>query len=187
MPRRPVKRRMPTGGSRGKPSALFVFPPDVLECEEKVRELLGWFSGAGLTEQVCRVKTAAWPETWDGEPHGPQRIPQLKAAADELLGMLEADDPDVLVLVSSNAWQAFYEIESEAEAPLWRPAVGRSRRLLDHRLGTVLQRREHALLLGVPVPCRQTNNAFLDELGKALRGCFERSAQPSSPTSRARS
>lgn len=187
MPRRPAKRRTPAGGSRGKPSALFVFPPDVLSREEKVRELLGWFSGAGLTEQVCRVKTAAWPRAWDGEPHGPQRIPQLKAAADELLGMLGEDDPDVLVLVSSNAWQAFYEIESEAGAPFWRPAVGRSRRLLEHRLGTVLQRREHALLLGVPVPSRQTNKAFLDLLEKALQDCFGRSAQPSSPTSRARS
>lgn len=173
MPRRPAKRRAPAGGSRGQPSALFVFPPDVLSREEKVRELLGWFSGAGLTEQVCRVKTAAWPQAWDGEPHGPQRIPQLKAAADELLGMLGEDDPDVLVLVSSNAWQAFYEIESQAGAPFWRPAVGRSRRLLEHRLGTVVQRREHALLLGVPVPSSQTSRIFRRLLLEELFSIFK--------------
>ncbi len=116
---------------------------------------------------------ALWPKKEPALAHGPQLVKAVADQVPDLLKVLKARRPRLVIFLSAYLWQAITTPEAE---PLTTEACGRAldagRRLSDTRLAVWVQKRERCVFLALPQPSKNTTNAVVKAWASGIQRVF---------------
>ena len=136
-----------------------------------IPECLRWLERSGLeVRELARAfSILVWPSEPICDAHGPQTVPRLVGEKAVLLDECRRRRPKILIFLSCYLYDAFRDPSLADEVrELFGSEIDKSRRLTSTRLRTEAMRLEKALVLGLPLPSRNTTPAFVEALVKGL-------------------
>ena len=141
-----------------------------------------WFSLWGMPLQRTRGKESAferafalalWPAREPADAHGPQFVKAVAPQVPELLKILEARRPRLVIFLSAYLWQAVTAPDTEAlTAAVCGKALDTGRRLSDTRLAAWVQKREKCVFLALPQPSKNTTDTVVRSWAAAIQRIF---------------
>ena len=141
-----------------------------------IPECLRWLerSGFDVREEARAFSVLVWPETPFEKAHGPQIVPKLIEEKARFFDECRRRRPQIVICLSCYFYDALSSPEMATDV---REAFGRvvekTHRLTATRLRAEALRYERAILLGLPLPSRNTTPAFVDALVKGLAPVIE--------------
>ncbi len=141
-----------------------------------------WFSLWGMPLQRTRGKETAferafaltlWPAREPADAHGPQFVKAVAPQVPDLLKILEARRPRLVIFLSAYLWQAVTAPETEpfTTAVCGKPSDA-GRRLSDTRLAAWVQKREKCVFLALPQPSKNTTDTVVRSWAAAIQRVF---------------
>lgn len=141
-----------------------------------------WFSLWGMPLQRTRGKESAferafalalWPAREPADVHGPQFVKAVAPQVPELLKILEARRPRLVIFLSAYLWQAVTAPDTEAlTAAVCGKALDTGRRLSDTRLAAWVQKRKKCVFLALPQPSKNTTDTVVRSWAAAIQRVF---------------
>lgn len=114
-----------------------------------------------------------WPEKEPAGAHGPQFVKAVADQVPDLLAVLKARRPRLVIFLSAYLWQAITTPEAE---PLTTEACGRAldagRRVSGTRLAVWVQKRERCVFLALPLPSKNTTDAVVKAWASEIQRVF---------------
>lgn len=147
-----------------------------------IRRFVEWFNLWGMPLIETRGKEGAferaftmtvWPAV-KPKGHGPQTVPETAREIAALTEVLNERKPRLIIFLSCYLWQA---VNTEAALPLVEKSLGRrldaGRRISSTRLAAYEQHFERARILALPLPSKNTTDAFVTALAQPVQRFFK--------------
>jgi hypothetical protein len=116
-----------------------------------------------------------WPESDIGPAHGPQQVARFADRIDELVRVVEERRPKIVVFLSCYLWQAVNLPDSmQALKKAWGAPKSAGRRLSSHRLGAFHQSWDKVEIIALPMPSKNTTDAFVLSLAQPVHAIFDK-------------
>ena len=172
---------LPGQGAVGKlPTHYF----DPRARQGKIRDaLVKWFAiwGIPLTRSTANpswleahTTEVIWCDEVPTHLHGPQTVRYFVETADRVVETIKALRPKLILVLSAYLYEAMAD---DRVAPRITEVIGKAksapRRITTMRLKALEQRFEHASLLVLPTPSKNTTDDYIRSLSAAVRDNFE--------------
>ena len=150
----------------------------------KIRDaLVRWFtlwgislsrSTANPTWLEAHTAEVVWCDAAPSHLHGPQTVRYYAETGDRVVNAIKAAQPKVILVLSAYLYEA---MASDTLAPRITEVIGKAksapRRITTMRLKAMEQTFEHARMLILPTPSKNTTDNYIQSLTAAVRENFE--------------
>ena len=136
-----------------------------------IPECLRWLERAGLDarEEARAFSVLVWPPVPFDNAHGPQTVPKLVEERATFVDECRRRRPQILIFLSCYLYDAFRDPGRAIEVrDIFGREIEKTHRLTATRLRAEAMRYERAIVLGLPLPSRNTTPAFADALVEGL-------------------
>lgn len=136
---------------------------------------LHWLERAGLPvrRNVRSFSVAVWPKMPLENVRGPQMVPKLVAAGEDVLAECRRRHPRLVIFLSCYLFDAFRDTALADEvSDIFGAELEKTRRLTRRRLRAEVVRYERALVLGLPLPSQNTTSVIVEDLVEGLTSLF---------------
>ncbi len=136
-----------------------------------IPECLRWLERSGLDvrETAKAFSVLVWPSEPIRNAHGPQTVPKLVENRAMFIDECRRRRPRILIFLSCYLYDAFRDAGMADDVrEVFGHELEKSHRLTSTRLRAEAMRVEKAIVLGLPLPSRNTTPAFVDALVKGL-------------------
>ena len=158
---------------------------DPRAAQGKIRDaLVKWFKIWGIalsgstknpTWLERHTTEVVWCDSIPAELHGPQTVKHFIQTGEKVAQVIEETRPKVILVLSAYLYEA---MASDALAPRISAVIGKAlyppRRITTMRLKALEQRFEHAQILVLPTPSKNTTEEYVRSLSASVREAFER-------------
>lgn len=158
---------------------------DPRAAQGKIRDaLVKWFKIWGIalsgstknpTWLERHTTEVVWCDSIPAELHGPQTVKHFIQTGEKVAEVIEETRPKVILVLSAYLYEA---MASDALAPRISAVIGKAlyppRRITTMRLKALEQRFEHAQILVLPTPSKNTTEEYVRSLSASVREAFER-------------
>ena len=115
-----------------------------------------------------------WCDSVPGDLHGPQTVRYYAQHADRIVEAIEKCRPKVILVLSAYLYEAMAtEGLSQKISAVIGKAKGAPRRITTMRLKALEQKFEHAQMLILPTPSKNTTDDYIRSLSASVRETFE--------------
>ena len=150
----------------------------------KIRDaLVKWFTLWGIplsgsthnpTWLEAHTTEVVWCDTVPADLHGPQTVRYYAQHADRIVEAIEKCRPKVILVLSAYLYEAMAtEGLSQKISAVIGKAKGAPRRITTMRLKALEQKFEHAQMLILPTPSKNTTDDYIRSLSASVRETFE--------------
>ena len=150
----------------------------------KIRDALVWWftlwgiplsnSTANPTWLEAHTAEVVWCDTAPTHLHGPQTVKYYAETGDRVVEAIRAAEPKIILVLSAYLYEA---MASDTLAPRITDVIGKAkgapRRITTMRLKAMEQIFEHARMLILPTPSKNTTDSYIQSLTAAVRENFE--------------
>lgn len=141
-----------------------------------IPELLRWLehSGIDIREHARMFSILVWPSERFADCRGPQTVARLIEEKEFFLTECRRRTPQLIIFLSCYFFDAACDATVAADLrTVFGEEIEKPRRICSTRLRAELVRYEKTLILGLPLPGRNTASVFVDALTEGLSQIFK--------------
>lgn len=131
-------------------------------------------SGRQYGTLEANTQEVVWCKEVPSHLHGPQTIPYFAEHGQQVLDVMQAQTPRLIIIFSAYLYEA---LKSPAMAAQVTAIIGRAktpaRRITTERLKALHQSFERCEMLVLPTPSKNTTKAYVETLTAAVRQAFD--------------